>query len=231
MQVQEGGIKRLILLSSTLVVITITTIVGLFLVTTENKNFKIEVQRIEEELITNKKRNLENQLQNLINEISFDQELMKQLQLDELEAFVNTLYISVKNSSQKDAKEVLQRYDLVDTMHAFAFYADGTIFWNPRNPKTEGINYLQAQDINDQFYIKKMIEIAKSRKKDNTIKFSWYIPADTTISTNVAFVKYIPHLDLVIGAYRSEKSIDNWTQKTILQKINSHEFWKESLFL
>lgn len=235
MQVHEVGIKRLVLLSSTIVIVTITIAVSLFLITTENKNFQTEVQRIEEELITTKKRNIENRLQNLIDEVKFDQLLMRNLQLDELKNFINTLFLSLQNhqndSSQSTMKEILSTYDLDDTIHGFAFFDDGTILWNPRNPQTQGKNYINTQDINDKFYIQNMIEVAKSGQEDNAISFSWYIPGETTISTNIAFVKYLPHLKLIVGAYRSEESINNWIQTTILQKISSHQLWKDSLFL
>lgn len=233
MQVEEGGIKRLILLGSTIVILTTTIAVSFFLITTENKNFQIEVQRIEKELITNRKRNIENRLQSLLNEINFDQIFMREIQLDELKNFTNTLHVSlqdVSKNSLNSIKKLLEKHDTDDTMHGFAFFENGTIFWNPRNPKTVGKNFLNAQDINDQFYIKDMIKVAKSGRKDTSVTFSWYIPNETTISTNISYIRYLPKLNLIIGAYRSEESINRWIQATILKKINTHTFWKDSLF-
>lgn len=233
MKVQEGGIKKLILLSSTIVITTITIVVSLFLITTENKNFEIEVKRIEKELLESRQRKIETRLKSILNEFTFDQALMKKLQLNEVKKFVHTLHVSLTNYSQKYSKNTLRSmlyaYDLNDSIHGFAFYEDGTVLWNPKNPKTQDNNILYAQDINNHFYIKKMIEVAKSLS-DSPIYFTWYIPGETIISTNIAYVKYIPKLNLIVGAYRSEESINKWIKQTILEKMSTYQFWKESIF-
>jgi len=233
MKIQEGGIKKLILLGSTVLIITITIVVSLFLITTENKNFNIETQRIEEELFETRKQNIENRLKSLLNELNFDQALMKELQLKEVKSFVHTLYVGLTNYENQNKEttlgSILNAYDRNDTMHGFAFYEDGTVLWNPRNPTSQNSNILNAQDIHNQYYVKNMINTAKSLK-ESSITFTWYIPNKTTISTNIAYVKYIPKLNLIVGAYRSAEDINRWMKTTILKKISRHKFGKKSLF-
>lgn len=233
MNVKEGGIKRLVLTSSTIVIITITIVVSFFLITTENKNFQEEVIRIEKDLTTNRKYNIENRLQSLLSEITFDQSLMRELQLNEVKNFVRTLQISLLanplNNNISTIRQILLSHDRQDSINGFAFYDDGTLFWSPKSPESQGLNFIDIQDIYNNFYIKEMIRVAKSGQ-DIPTGFSWYNPGETSISSNIAYVRYLPKLKLIVGAYRSETSINKWIQQTILKKLRTHLFSKESLF-
>ncbi|RXJ65367.1 hypothetical protein CRV08_15355 [Halarcobacter ebronensis] len=223
---KETGLKRILLFSSTIVIITVTSIVSYFLIVIENRNFKQEMKRVEKELIDNKKRYLDNSLKMILNEISFDQSFIKKSELEKVNNFVESIsktlnIINTKN--QKEIKEILKKYNSNKNINPFAFLGDGRLFWNPNNPKAEGTNYLDFEDIRGFTYVKEMIKKAKN-KDDSPINYIWYTPNKAILSDNIAFVRYIPSLDLVVGAYISKEAIETIIKETILQKLSKYKF-------
>ncbi len=227
---KETGLKRILLFSSTIVIITVTSIVSYFLIVIENRNFKQEIKRIEKELIDNKKRYLNNSLKMILNEIDFDQSFIKKSELQKVNDFVESISKTLNTINTKDLgriRDILSRYNSNQNINSFAFLGDGTLFWNPNNVKAEGINYLDFEDINGFSYVKEMIK--KAKNKDFTpMNFIWYTPNKSILSDNNVFVRYIPSLDLIVGAYISTEAIEKIIKDTILQKLSKYKFENDS---
>ncbi|WP_428023737.1 cache domain-containing protein [Arcobacter sp.] len=227
---KETGLKRLLLFSSTIVIIIITSIVSYFLIVIENRNFEQETKRIEKELLDNKKRYLENRLKMIIKEINFDRTFIKKFELDKVDSYVNAIsktLNTVETKNLKVIKKILNGYNTNNDIKPFVFFGDGTLFWNPNNPKTEGKNYFDFEDINGFKYVKDMIIRAKSNNHTSRHHI-WYLPNSSVLSNSTAFVKYVPRLNLVVGAYISKESIETTIKNTILEKLSKYKFDKDS---
>lgn len=128
---KETSLKRLLLYSSTILIITITVIVSCFLIYIENRNFNQEIRKTENELLENRQKDLQNRLIMILNEINFDQSLIKEYELSKVEDYVKSMAKMIQIESNVDIKKI--KNDLIEfktnkEIHPFAFFEDGTLF-------------------------------------------------------------------------------------------------------
>jgi PAS domain S-box-containing protein len=229
---ETNSLKKLLLFSSTIIILTITAIVSYYLIISESENFNKEIKRNEIELLQGKKLYLENRLKLILKEINNDEYLIKQYEVQKVENFVKMLSKVISKNLDKnkyETKELLNYYDNEDEIHGFALDSKGILFWNPKSPNFEGDNFIHIEDINNFAYIKEIIK--KAKEGDNSFtEFTWYTSNEIKISTNIVYARYISSLDLIVAAYSSKDLIEDKIKQATLKYISSSSF-KNKVFL
>jgi len=167
----EQGVKKTILLSSTIIIIIVATVIGSTLIKTEYNNFKNHIKNFKNTLIDREKFYLKTEVQNLLNDIKFEEESILDNKKDRIEkqsiiAFnlASSLYEKTKNLSKQEQisfiKTSLNQISKKQSdINYFILDTQGRLLLNSENPVDENQSFLDFEDINGFKFINKIILI------------------------------------------------------------------------
>ncbi len=110
----------------------------------------------------------------------------------------------------------------------FAFNMKGIEELFPTAPHFEGQDLRKMQNSQGQFVIQDMLEIAKSGK-EGFYSYTWSKPDKPDRSyPKIAYIKFVPGLDWVIGTGEYLDDVTRDIQKEVLERIEQIRFGKDS---
>ncbi len=228
----EKGIKKTALLSSTIIILFVATIVGSIIIKTEYDNFKKHIQSFRNTLIDIEKYTIKYAIKNLKNDIKFEEisiidnkknriknqsiiaynlakSLSKKVSKSSKSKKINLIKSSIKQLAQKE-----------NDINYFILDTKGNLLLNTSNPKNEGVNFLNFEDINGIKFINNMIN-AKSNKQ-NFIDYFWYKP-----NKRITYSRQLKELGIIIGSGSFLESKNHELKNKILNKISNQNYKKE----
>jgi cytochrome c len=74
---------------------------------------------------------------------------------------------------------------------------------NPMQPKVAGMNHLELKDTNGKYFIKEMIEVAKT-KGSGWVEYSWSNPATNKVQIKKSWIERVEGTDMYVlcGIYQ-----------------------------
>ncbi|PLY02211.1 MAG: hypothetical protein C0624_09125 [Desulfuromonas sp.] len=103
----------------------------------------------------------------------------------------------------------------------FAVNSDGTEELFADKPDLEGKNLTSRQDSTGQFVVKDMLELARTSGED-FYTYTWTKPGNTrTDNVKIAFVKYLPELDWIIGTGDYLEDVQKDIQQEVLNSLEA----------
>lgn len=83
-------------------------------------------------------------------------------------------------------------------LYIFANNWEGVCLANGGNPKIVGQNHLGLKDANDKFFMKEMVDVAKT-KGSGWVNYSWTNPTTKKIQLKAAWVQKVEGADWFVG--------------------------------
>ncbi|MFK2822172.1 cache domain-containing protein [Arcobacter sp. YIC-80] len=230
----EQRIKKITLLSSTIIILLVATIIGSNLIKTEYNNFKNHIKNFKNTIIHREKFYIKTAIENLKNDIEFERLSIlnsKKQRIKNQSIIAHNLAISLyensKNLSKKEQKKLIissirQIAQKQNDIHYFIYDINGNLLLNTENPRNEGVNFLDFEDINGVKFINEMINAKQN--KQNYVEYFWYKP-----NKRITYSRHIKELGLIIGSAsflesRKEELKEKLLKKIILQNFNEEEF-------
>jgi len=103
----------------------------------------------------------------------------------------------------------------------FAFNMNGTKELAATNPQLEGENWAEIQSDSGQFIVKDMLAIARE-SGEGYYRYQWSKPgSDKKDHTKIAFVKYLPELDWIVGTGEYVDDAARDQQAEVIESINA----------
>ena len=83
-------------------------------------------------------------------------------------------------------------------LYIFANNWEGTCLANGGNPKIVGQNHLGLKDANDKYFMKEMVDVAKT-KGSGWVNYSWTNPTTKKIQAKTAWIQRVESADWFVG--------------------------------
>ncbi|MCJ8328187.1 MAG: cache domain-containing protein [Campylobacterales bacterium] len=238
----EKGIKKITLLSSTIIIFTISTIIGIVLLKSEFDNFKNYINNYEHTLIEREKFYIKTSVDNRTNDILFEEMSIlnnkkERIKNQSIVAYnlAYSLYNKTKYLSDKDQidfiKSSLQQMSQEENdINYFIINHKGDLVLNTENKKDENKNYYSFKDINGNEFIKEMV--LSDHNKQNFVSYSWYKPNSTLTLKKLTYSRHLNELGIIIGSGSFLDKNNSKLTNSILNKITNQSNHKnEYLFM
>ncbi|WP_419763672.1 MAG: cache domain-containing protein [Arcobacter sp.] len=228
-QTVEQGIKKTTLLSSTIIILIVATIIGIVLIKTEYSNFKTHIKSFKKTLIEREMFYVQTSVENLKNDIEFEKlsilNSKKQRIKNQSIIAYNLSYSLYKNSDKlskdkqinlikKSLKKIAQEKS---DINYFMLKTDGTLLLNTDNPRNEGVNFLDFEDIHGIKFINNMINANSTTQ--NYLEYYWYKP-----NKRITYTRHLKELGIIIGSASFLESSKEELKNKLLQKITLQNF-------
>ena len=230
----EQRIKKITLLSSTIIILLVATIIGSNLIKTEYDNFKSHIKNFKNTIIDREKFYIKTAIENLRNDIEFERLSIlnsKKQRIKNQSIIAHNLAYSLfensKNLSKEEQKKLIissirQIAQKQSDIHYFIYDTNGDLLLNSENPRDEGVNFLDFEDINGVKFINEMINVKQD--KQNYVEYFWYKP-----NKRITYSRHLKELGLIIGSAsflesRKEELKEKLLKKIVLQNFNNEEF-------
>ncbi|WP_458701645.1 cache domain-containing protein [Sulfurospirillum sp. 1307] len=228
---EEKRTKRFVLLGSSIVVLVVSLLVAYILISFEIKEFKTHIKTFKDTLIEREKSAIKSAVNNLINDIKYDeisryQEIKKRLK-NQTNIFVNNLEYSVlnQNTGKKDMiKKITYLLEVAYKQSGVAFFMfknDGELLFSTAKNLKLHQNYIDLKDIDGKQFVKEIIN------KSGFVDFLWFVPKNLRISKKITFSKKIENLGVVIGSEEFLNTKYPLNQKMV-DKIYNEKFNKNN---
>jgi len=181
------NIKMIIVIPIVFIII-LSVVLTNFLISFENKIFVEQASKVKNIIISEQKNNIKNNINNIINIlnqksdsfINLQKELLK-LRTHNAIHIINNIYKKNRNlSEEKIFAKIKQNLDFLSTTdkskYFFIYKMDGTCISRPVNKELEGQNLINFQDIQGQYVIQNLINIANKGGGFN----EWYCSSPKT---------------------------------------------------
>jgi len=230
----EQGIKKITLLSSTIIIIIVATVIGVTLINTEYNNFKNHIKNFKSTILEREKFYLKTTVVNLKNDIQSEQlsivnnkkhriqnqsiiayNLAKSLYQETLnmskEHQINLIKSSVKQLAQKE-----------NDINYFILDTKGFLILNSENSKDEYKNFLDFEDINGKKFINEMIH--NNKNIQNFEQYSWYKPNSSISATKITYSRHLKELGIIIGSGTYILKENNELKDKIKKKVSMQNY-------
>ena len=236
---QENGIKKITLLSSTIIILFVATITGYNLIKTEYDNFKKHINSFKETLIEREKFYVKSSVENLKNDIDFEElsiinnkkhhiknqsivaynlasSIYKQTTKLSKNEQINLIKIAIKQIAQKS-----------NNINYFILDTKGNLILNSENQSDENKNFYNFEDMNGRKFVREMIQ--NNSNKQNFIDYFWYIPNQSLSAKKITYSRHLKELGLIIGSgtfleKQNSELISKLITKIENQNVNNEEF-------
>ena len=237
----EHRIKKIILLSSTIIILIVSTIIGVILIKTEYNNLKNHINNFKNTLIENEKFYIKTTIENIKNDIRYEEKSIidnkkNRIKKQSIIAYnlAYSLYEKTKKLSKKEQinfikSSLRQISHQQQDINYFIINTKGVLILNSENPGDENKLFYNFKDINNFKFINAMIK--SPTEKQNFIEYFWYKPNSVTISKKISYVRHLEELDIIIGSGSFMQTSKAELKKNIIKKINNLGFNKEQFFL
>ncbi|RZV19512.1 cache domain-containing protein [Aliarcobacter butzleri] len=236
---QENGIKKITLLSSTIIILFVATITGYNLIKTEYDNFKNHINSFKETLIEREKFYIKSSVDNLKNDIDFEELSIinnKKHNIKTQSILAYNLAKSIYEKTTKLSKEeqinfiktaIKQIAQKSNDINYFILDTNGNLILNSDNEIDENRNFYNFQDINGKKFVQEMINTDSN--KQNFIEYFWYIPNQSLTANKITYSRHLKELDLIIGSgtfleKQNSELISKLITKIENQNVNNEEF-------
>ncbi|SHJ84553.1 PAS domain S-box-containing protein [Malonomonas rubra DSM 5091] len=105
----------------------------------------------------------------------------------------------------------------------FATRLDGIEQLFPPNPKLEGSDFSKLQDSNGKYVVRDMIKIAQTTG-EGFYEYTWTKPGSTGHHRKVAYIKYFPPLNWLVGTGEYVDDLISDLQQEMIARIESIKF-------
>jgi len=233
----EQGIKKITLLSSTIIILTLASIIGFILIKTQYDNFKTHINSFESTLIEREKFYIKTSIENLKNDIRFEEESLLNNKKERIKnqaivaynlaysLYKKTLYLSqeeqiafIKSSLKQMSQESID-------INYFILNKKGDLLLNSANIDDENKNFYDFKDINGKKFINDIVNAPYN--KQNYIEYTWYKPKSTHTSDKITYSMHLKELGIIIGSGSFIEKQHTKLKKTILNKISHLNYNKE----
>ncbi len=230
---EEKNINKIVLLSSTIIIAVVSFTLAFVLVKLQVKEFKTHLDTFKNTLIQREKFTIKSEVQNLKEDIMYEkkvevqkvkQEIKNQTEIAKKLAF--SIYMENKTEKKEPIlqkiKKAIQNISIAkEGINYFIFDKNGTILLNTKFKKFEGKNFIDFRDLNDKLFVKEIIE--KSKTNNSFVEFLWYVPNSSKIKRKITYAKQIKGIDIVIG---SSKYLEgkNLVTKYLVDKLQKRKF-------
>ena len=233
----EQGIKKITLLSSTIIILTVATIIGFVLIKTQYDNFKTRINSFESTLIEREKFYIKTSVENLKNDITFEELSILNNKKERIKnqaivaynlahsLYKKTQYLSKKEQILFIKSSLNQMSQKSNDINYFILNMKGDLILNSENKKDENKNYYSSKDINGSEFIKKIIH--SEQNKQNYVEYTWYKPNSTLTSKKITYSTHLKELGIIIGSGSFVDKKNEKLKKTILKKISNLSYNKE----
>ena len=231
---EEQSVKKFTLLSSTIIVFIVATVLGVILIQTEFNNFKSHINNFENALIKQKKFNIKASVENLKNEITFDElsilnNKKQRIKSQSIIAYnlASSLYTQTLDLSKQEQTEVI-KFAINDIsqkqndINYFILDTKGNLLLNSENPKDEQENFIHSKDINGKSFIKQMI--VSDSSVQNYVDYFWYKPHSSITAKKITYTRHLKELGLIIGSGSFMQRQSSELKNRILQKISNQKY-------
>jgi signal transduction histidine kinase len=234
---QEKGIKKTTLLSSTIIILIVATITGYNLIKTEFDNFKNHINSFKETLIEREKFYIKSSVENLKNDISFEELSIitnKKLRVKNQSIVAYNLALSLyektKNLSKQEQillikNSINQLAQKKNDINYFILDTKGTLILNSENEIDENQNFYDFEDINGKKFINEIINMKE--EKQNFVDYFWYIPKNSITAKKITYSRELKELGIIIGSGTFLDKQSNELTTKLTKKIESQNFNKE----
>jgi two-component system, cell cycle sensor histidine kinase and response regulator CckA len=226
-------------LSITTIVISMFLLSG-FWISYDYRNLQLESERIRTKHMAEYKDLLQYQVDRVVTDIKFEQSLTERhlksyLKERTEEACTIVRSIISRNTGaiddtnlRKQVKESLRNIRFNNgSGYYFVINTNGTVELNPIQPELEGHDLRAQQNDRGQFVVADILKIVKS-SGEGFYQYTWSKPDKPGAAyPKIAFIKYIPELDWVIG---TGEYLDDFTaelQEEIVRRIEQVRFGKD----
>ena len=157
---EEQSVQKFTLLSSTIIIFIVATVLGLILIQTEFDNFKRHIQNFETALIEQEKFNIKTSVENLKNDINFDELSILNTKKQRIKSqsiiaynLAYSLYLQSTHLSKQKQIELI-KFSINDIsqkrndINYFILDTNGVLILNSENHNDENENFIDFKDIN-----------------------------------------------------------------------------------
>ena len=237
----EQGIKKISLLSSTIIILIVTIVIGTVLIRTEYTNFKNHIKNFEQTLIEREKFYIKTSVENLRQDIEFEENtiytnIKQRIKNQSIIAYnlAYSLYKETKNLSKEQQIKFIksslkQISNTKDDINYFILDTKGNLLLNSEHSQDENKNFLEFADINNFKFINYMIDSPKD--KQNFVEYSWYKPNSYMSAKKISYVKHLEELDIIIGSGTFFKLKKENLRKNIIKKILAENYTQDQFVL
>ena len=211
-----------------------------FWISYDYRSLRLESERIRTKFMAEYEDMLQYQVDRVVTDIKFEQSLTEQ----HLKSYIKertdeacTIVGSIINRNtgaiddinlRKQVKESLRNIRFNNgSGYYFVINVNGTVELNPIQPELEGQDLRAQQNDQGQFVVADILKIAKS-SGEGFYQYTWNKPDKPGAAyPKIAFIKYIPELDWVIG---TGEYLDDFTaelQEEIVRRIEQVRFGKD----
>ena len=226
-------------LSITTIVISMFLLSG-FWISYDYRDLQQESKRIRTKYMAEYEDMLKYQVDRVVTDIKFEQSLTEQ----HLKSYIKertdeacTIVRSIINRNTGSIDDIHLRKQVKESLrnirfnngngYYFVINMNGAVELNPIQPELEGRDLRAQQNDQGQFVVADMLKIAKS-SGEGFYQYTWSKPDKPGAAyPKIAFIKYIPELDWVIG---TGEYLDEFTaelQEEIVRRIEQVRFGKD----
>ena len=226
--IEEKNTKRVILLSSTFIVVVASAIIAYVLITTEIKEFKNHLKTFKTTLIDREKSAIKSVVENLINDIVYEEnsrliEIEKRVKNQTSIAYALIKSLLLKNTNIdkeeaiKEVKRAILKISHNNDLEFFLFENSGKLLYNKKSTLSIGKNFIDLEDINGKKFIKNIVQNA------GFVNYLWFVPKSNKISKKITYSISIKELGITIGSGEFLDTQYSLNQR-IINKINEEQF-------
>jgi len=237
----EQGVKKITLLSSTIIIIIVATIIGVTLINTEYKNFTNHIEKFKITLVEREKYHMKAAVENLLNDIQFEEESILNNKKERIEKqsiiaynLASALYNRTKSLSKEEQinfiKEAIRQISKKENdINYFILNTDGDLLLNSENSIDENQNFLDFKDMNGFKFINKIID--SSKEKQNFVEYFWYKPNSNITAQKITYSRHLEDLGIIIGSGSFLEIQKSRLKKKIITKIFNQNYNVEEYIL
>jgi len=230
----EQGIKKITLLSSTIIIIIVATVIGVTLINTEYNNFKNHITNFKSTILEREKFYLKTTVVNLKNDIHSEQlsiinNKKHRIQNQSIIAYnlAKSLYLETTNMSKEQQinlikSSVKQLAQKENDINYFILNTNGVLILNSENSKDEYKNFLDFEDINGKKFINEMIN--NNNTTQNFEQYSWYKPNSSISATKITYSRHLKELGIIIGSGTYIIKENNELKDKIKKKVSMQNY-------
>ena len=226
---KEKGIKKIALLSSTIIILIVSMIIGIILIKTEYSNFRTHMKNFRNTLIEREMFAIKTSLENLKSDIDFEEISIinsKKQRIKNQSIIAYNLALSIYNNSKHLSND--EKIELIKTsirnisqkendIHYFIFDKKGTLLLSTSNPNNEGINFTDYEDVNGVKFINKIL--SSPIGSQNYIEYYGF-----QLKKRINYSQHLEELGLIIGSASFLEKTDEDLKNKLLEKIALKNF-------
>ncbi len=237
---KENRFLKLVKYSLPLFTVIISACFILFIVLSNQSNFKKEAQELRKNFIASKKEEVKNEVEKVHKQIEIEKrvtqnDLRNEIRQRVYEAYAIAYTIFNKYKNKKSEEEILTL--IKDTLknirfnndrgYYFIYDRNGVNLMHPIDSTIEGKNQLEIKDIDGNAILKGFLPDSKDIYIERFSTWYWYKPFDSTQTyKKIGFHKYFEPFDFYIATGEYIADFESKTKTLLLEKLQNLKYGK-----